>query len=156
MNQFEHNQDAIKEDMLIMRAQMGQLMEVIQVMARCQEEIRQSNLGVTTAIPSITLLVNQLGGIGTAIVTQTPPEGGLVNKNVGPTFNIHVNGGAHPEMDDHRDDFFISKVDSIYDAFGPPTAEVEKKFCVLEEKMKAIEGSGALGWMLPTCVWCRV
>lgn len=40
------------------------------------------------------------------------------------------------------------------DAFGPSTAEVEKMFSVLEEKMKVIEGSGAFG--LDTADMCLV
>lgn len=43
MDQLEQNQAAIREDMIIMRAQMGQHMEVMQNMARGHEENRQDN-----------------------------------------------------------------------------------------------------------------
>lgn len=121
--------------MLTMKVQMGQIMETMQVMARGQEEIGHANLRVVAVNPFITL---PLGGAGTPIVTQPPPKGSPVNQNVGPIVNIHVIGGAQPEIDDHPDAFFIPRVDSVCDAFGPSTAKVEKKLCVLYEKMKTI------------------
>lgn len=42
------------------------------------------------------------------------------------------------EVDDQHDAFFRFRVGSVYDAFGPPAAEVEKKVCAIEEKLKAI------------------
>lgn len=74
--------------------------------------------------------VNPLGGNGTPVVTQSPPKGGPVNQNVAHTFNIYV--GSQTEMEDHQYAFFIPKVDSVYDAYGPSPADVEKKFCILE------------------------
>lgn len=62
----------------------------MQVMARGQEELRQTNLRVAAANPSITLPVNSVMGTSTPIVTQPPPEGGPVNQNDGPTFNIPI------------------------------------------------------------------
>lgn len=59
--------------------------------------------------------------------------------------NIPINGGFQPEIDDPRDAFFIPEADSVYDAFRLSTTEVEKMFCVLEEKMKAIKVYGAFG-----------
>lgn len=86
----------------------------------------------------MTLPVNPLGGTGTPVVTQPPLEGGPLNQNVDTTFNIAIHGGSQPVIDYHQDAFFIPKADSVYDAFGPSTVEMEKKLCVLEEKMKVI------------------
>ncbi|XP_050909313.1 uncharacterized protein LOC127123099 [Lathyrus oleraceus] len=49
------------------------------------------------------------------------------------------------EIDYQNDVFFNPRLSSIYDAFGPPTAEVEKKVCAIEEKLKGMEGSNAIG-----------
>ncbi|XP_050875647.1 uncharacterized protein LOC127079285 [Lathyrus oleraceus] len=49
------------------------------------------------------------------------------------------------EMDDKHEAFFSPRVGSVYDAFSPPTAEVEKKVRAIEEKLKTMEGSNALG-----------
>lgn len=84
-------------------------------------------------------------GNGVAVVTQPPCEGGPINKNIAHTFNIHVHGGYQPEIDNHQDVFFMPKDDSVYDAYGSSPAEVDRKFRILEEKLKAIEGSGAFG-----------
>lgn len=94
--------------------------------------------------PPMTLPVNPLGGTNPPIVTHPPLEGGHVNHNIGATFNIHVNEEGQPEIDDPHDASFLPKVDSVYNTFEPSTAEVEKKFCILEENMKYIEGSCAL------------
>lgn len=61
-------------------------------------------------------------------------DGGPDHQNVAQTFHIPIQGGPQIEMDEHPESF--------YDAYGPSPAEVEKKFCVLEEKMKAMEGFG--------------
>lgn len=48
------------------------------------------------------------------------------------------------EIDDQHYAFSSSRADSLYDAFGPPTTEVEKKVCAIEEKLKAMESSNAI------------
>ncbi|XP_050918478.1 uncharacterized protein LOC127135895 [Lathyrus oleraceus] len=148
MDQQEQNQVAMREEFLTMRSQMGQLMETIQAMDRGQEELRHANLRVAAANPPVTLQVN------TPVMTQRPPEGGPMNQNIGAAFNILVNGGDQPKIDDHHDAFFIPKDDSFYDTFGPSTAEVEKNLCALEENMKSIEGYSSFG--LDTTDMCLV
>ena len=119
MDQLEKNQALMREDMLTMRALMVQLMKAIQAMARHQEDLRKDNLRVADVNPPMTLPVNPQVGTNPPIMTQPPPEGGPVNHNVGDTFNIPVNGGDQPEIDDPHDAFFIPKVYSAYDTFGP-------------------------------------
>lgn len=48
-------------------------------------------------------------------------------------------------IDDQHDAFFIPRADSVYDAFVPPTTEAEKKIYAIEEKLKTMEGSNAIG-----------
>lgn len=120
---------------------MGQLMKVVQAIARGQEEMRQDNLRSATTNPA----VNLVGSNDAQVITQPRPEGGLVNQNDAHTFYIPVHGGSHTDMDDHQYAFFILKADPIYDAQGPSPAEVDRKFGVLQEKLKATVGSGAFG-----------
>lgn len=49
------------------------------------------------------------------------------------------------EVDDQQDAFFSPRVSSAYEAFGPPANEVEKKVKAIKEKLRAMEGSDALG-----------
>lgn len=128
-----------------MCAQMGQLMETLQdvargqeVIARGHEELRLASqrAAATTPVPPlgnppIQIPMGPLGGV--------PPlgGGGLVNPNlvVPPDF----------EADDQNDTFYNPREESVYDAFGPASAEIDRKFCAIEEKMKAIEGPSAFG-----------
>lgn len=93
-----------------MKAQMGQLIEVLQTLARGQKEVRQANLRAATANPILTTPVNPLGA-NVPVATQPPPEGGPVHQNVAHTFDIPVQGRDQIEIDDHQDAF--------YNAYGP-------------------------------------
>lgn len=128
MGQLEQNQAAIREDKLNMRTQMGQLMDTLHVMVIGQEEQQQANLRAFVANIHVCILV----------VNQPPLEGGLMNQNVSLTLNIPVDEEEQLEVDDQNDLFFMPKVDATPDAFGPPVAEMEKKFHILEEKVKVI------------------
>ncbi|XP_050889040.1 uncharacterized protein LOC127094224 [Lathyrus oleraceus] len=146
MDQWEQNQAVTREDMTVMKAQMGQLVEAIQALARGQEEMCQANLRDVAANPVVvTIPVNPPEGAGTPVVTQPPPERVLVYQNTAQTFNITINGRAQLEMDDHQDVFFTTRADSVYDAFGPSPAELEQRFRMMEDKLKAIEGSDTFG-----------
>ncbi|XP_050918550.1 uncharacterized protein LOC127135978 [Lathyrus oleraceus] len=146
MDQLEQNQVVMREDMTTVKSQMGQLVEALQALARGQEKMRQANLRVTASNPAIvTILVNPLGGAGTRVVAQPPPERGLVYQNVAQAFNIHVNGRVQPEIDDHQDAFFTTRANSVYDAFGPSLADLERRFCMVEERFKAMEGPDTFG-----------
>ncbi|KAI5420326.1 hypothetical protein KIW84_044203 [Lathyrus oleraceus] len=126
MDQWEQNQAVMREDMTVVKAQMGQLVESIQALARGQEEMCHANLRATAANPPVmTIPVDPFGGAGTPIVTQPPPERVPVYQNVAQTFNIPVNGRAQPEMDDHQDAFFTTRANSVYDVFGPSPADFE-------------------------------
>lgn len=57
---------------------MRQLMEVMQVIARGQEEVRQVNMKTHVSNLVVICLVNPLGGADTPVVAQLPPERGLV------------------------------------------------------------------------------
>lgn len=49
------------------------------------------------------------------------------------------------EIDDQHDAFFSPRSDFEYDSFGPPVNKVEKKVRAIEDKLKAMEGSNAIG-----------
>lgn len=95
MDQLEKNQVVMKEDMTVVKAQMGQLMQAMQALARGQEEVRQDNMRVFVANHVVAImLVNPLGGVGTAVVAQPPLKRGPMYQNVMQTFNIPVSGRA--------------------------------------------------------------
>ncbi|XP_050908758.1 uncharacterized protein LOC127122465 [Lathyrus oleraceus] len=132
--------------MATMKAQVGQLVEAIQALARGQEEMRQANFRAFVANPLVmTIPVNPPEGVGTPIITQPPPERGLVYQNFAQTFNIPFHGRIQPYIDDHKDAFFTTRVDSVYDAFGSSSADLERRFHMMEDKLKAIEGPNTFG-----------
>lgn len=49
------------------------------------------------------------------------------------------------EVDDHNDDFFNLREESVYDAFGPTSAKIERNLWAIKEKMKSMEWSNAFG-----------
>lgn len=93
----------------------------------------------------MTIPVNPPEGAGTPVVTQPPPERGPEYQNVAPTFNILINERVQPEIDGHRYAFFTTWADSVYDAFGPSPADLKRRFCMMEDKLKAIEGPDTFG-----------
>lgn len=146
MDQLEQNQSALREEMIGMRAQMRQLMETVQAVARGQEaiargheELRLANQRDTTTTIPIPPLGNPLVQILVGPLGGAPPLGGE-----GPTNQNHV---VPPEfeMDDQNDAFYNPREKSVYDAFGPADAKIDRKLCAIEEKMKAMEGPSAFG-----------
>ncbi|XP_050915298.1 uncharacterized protein LOC127130309 [Lathyrus oleraceus] len=141
MDQLEQNQAAMREDMTTVKAQMGHLVEALQALARRQEEMRQANLRASTANPIVvTIPVNPPGEASTPAVAHAPPERGMVYKNANQTFNIPANERFQPEIDDQQDAFFTTKADSVYEAFGPSPADLERRFQMMEERFKAMQG----------------
>ncbi|XP_050878605.1 uncharacterized protein LOC127082411 [Lathyrus oleraceus] len=146
MDQLEQNQAAMREDMTTVKAQMGQLVEALQPLARGQEKMRQANLRVSVANPVVvTIPVNPPGGAGTPAVAQPPPERGLMYQNANQTFNIPANGRFQPEIDDQLDAFFTTKVNSVYEAFGHSPVDLERRFQMMEERFKAMQGPDTFG-----------
>ncbi|XP_050897422.1 uncharacterized protein LOC127104276 [Lathyrus oleraceus] len=146
MDQLEQNQAAMREDMTTVKAQMGQLVEALQALARGQEEMRQANLRASTANPVVvTIPVNPTGGAGTPAVAHPPPERGPVYQNANQTFNIPANGRFQPENDEQQDAFFTAKADSVYEAFGPSSADIERRFQMMEERFMAMQGPDTFG-----------
>lgn len=103
--------------------------------------MRQANLRFIAANPVVvTMPINPLRGAGTPVATQPPPERGPVYQNVVETFNIHVSGRAQPEIEDNQDAFFTIRDYSIFDAFGPSPGDLERRFYMMEDIFKEIEG----------------
>ncbi|XP_050909002.1 uncharacterized protein LOC127122757 [Lathyrus oleraceus] len=141
MDQLEQNQDALKEEMTHMRAQIGQLMEVIQNVARGQEENLQTNQRATVVDP----IVNPAVGNGVPVVSQPPPEGIPINRNTANTFHISSQGGSQADVDDHNETFFMPKAQSMYDAYKPSPTDIDMKLHLMEERFKEIEGPSTFG-----------
>lgn len=107
-----------------------------------QEEMDQrAHVVATHVIPPPT-------AIPTTVENLVPPQG-----NISVHIPVSASGGVPPsvinppiiEVDDQQDAFSSPKAASVYNAFGPPTNEVEKKVWVIEYNLKAMEGSDALG-----------
>lgn len=146
MDQLEQNQSAMREEMFGMHAQMGQLMETIQAVARGQEAIARSHEELHLANQRATAATNPMPPLG------NPP----VQILVGPLGSTPLLGGGGPanknpivppvfEVDNHNDALYNPREDLIYDAFGQTNAEIDRKFRALEEKMKAMEGPNTFG-----------
>lgn len=84
-------------------------------------------------------------GNGVHVVAQAPPEGVPINQNIGNNFHIPAQGGSQDDMDDHDDAFFMPKAESTYDAYGTSPVDIDRKFRMIEERFKAIEGPGTFG-----------
>ncbi|XP_050918694.1 uncharacterized protein LOC127136143 [Lathyrus oleraceus] len=146
MDQLEQNQAAMREDMTTVKAQMDQLVEALQALARGQEEMRQANLRASNANPAVvTIPVNPPGGAGTPAVTQPPPKRGPVYQNANQTFNIPANERFQPEIDEQQDAFFTTKAYSVYEAFGLSPTDIERRFQMMEERFKAMQGPDTFG-----------
>ncbi|XP_050890082.1 uncharacterized protein LOC127095439 [Lathyrus oleraceus] len=146
MDQLEQNQDALREEVSQVRVQMGQLMDIIQavargkeIMAKIQKEMNQRAHAIAATPATIPVTIENL----------VPPKGNTpvqiligAPDSVPPPF-------INPliiEIDDQQDAFFSPRVASVYDTFGPSANKVEKKVRAIEEKLKAMEGSSAIGF----------
>ncbi|XP_050897524.1 uncharacterized protein LOC127104382 [Lathyrus oleraceus] len=145
MDKLEKNQAALREEVSQVRAQMGQLIETIQAVARGQEIMAK----MQEEMNQRAYATNPISNTHPLVVENPVPSHGnaLVHIPVG------APGGVHPfilnppvtEVDDQQDAFFSPKSTSMYDAFGSPTNEVEKKVKAIEEKLKAMESTDTLG-----------
>ncbi|XP_050920371.1 uncharacterized protein LOC127138007 [Lathyrus oleraceus] len=124
---------------------MGQLMETLQAVARGQEVITRSHEELR--------LANQRVAANTPI---PPPGNPPVQIPMGPPGGAPPLGGGGPvnpspvvppgfEVDEQNDAFYNPREESVYDAFGPTSAEIDRKFRAIEEKMKAMEGPSTFG-----------
>lgn len=48
-------------------------------------------------------------------------------------------------MDDHHDVFFVPKVESMCEPYGPSPADIDRKFHMMDERFKAREGHSTFG-----------
>lgn len=103
-------------------------------MAKMQEDMNQHANAANPPIPPM-------------VETPIPPSQVDPPIHIGAPDGVpHVN--LHPpvvEIDDQHDAFFSPKVASQYDAFGLATNEVEKKVKAIEEKLKSMKSTDALG-----------
>lgn len=125
---------------------MGKIIEIIQVLARGQEIMAKMQKAM-----------NQYAYTANLILVAHPP---IVENSVPPPPNntpVHIlvgaPGGVPPtilnplviEICDQQDAFFSPRAASMYEAFSPPANKVEKKVKAIEEKMRVMENTDALG-----------
>ncbi|KAI5441800.1 hypothetical protein KIW84_011024 [Lathyrus oleraceus] len=90
MERIEQNQTAIQEEMTQVRAQLGELMDIMQNVVHGQEENLQANPGVAANMNAINLVM----GNGVPVVTHAHAEEMPNNLNDAYTFHVPVHGGS--------------------------------------------------------------
>ncbi|KAI5426826.1 hypothetical protein KIW84_032306 [Lathyrus oleraceus] len=113
-----------------------------QAIARGKEGIRQANLqAATTNTHTTTPIVPAVRiPVGTPMDNSPPMGEGMVNPNIVPAFSPPV-----LEVNNQDDVFFIPKDESVFDVVELASTEMKKKVSVIEEKMRAMEGSNTYG-----------
>lgn len=146
MDQLEPNQVALREEVSHVRSQMRQLMEIIQVvargqeiMAKMQEEMDQCAHTSNPILVAHPLVVEN--------PVPSPPNNTLAHIPVGAPGSVPraILNPSVIEIDDQQDAFFSPMAASMYEAFAPPANEVEKKVKAIEEKLRTMESTNALG-----------
>ncbi|XP_050919006.1 uncharacterized protein LOC127136501 [Lathyrus oleraceus] len=110
--------------------------------ARAQEEIPQANQRAAATNlhnPTHATLVMEIP-IGTPVGIPPLVGVGSLNPNVVPDVNP-----LFLEVDNQDNIFFSPRDESVFDAFGPVSTEIERKVCAIEEKLKAMDGSNTFG-----------
>lgn len=110
-----------------------------EAIARSHEELRLAKQRATATTNPMPQLGNPPVQIPVGLLGGAPPHegGGPTNQNlvIPPDF----------EMENQNDAFYNPREESVYDAFRPSSAEIDRKFRAIEEKMKVTEGSNAFG-----------
>ncbi|KAI5389883.1 hypothetical protein KIW84_075261 [Lathyrus oleraceus] len=105
MERIEQNQTAMQKEMDLVRAQLGQLMDIMQNVIHRQEENRQANPGANVNMNA----ANPIIGNGVPIANQTHVEGMPNNPNVANTYHVPIHGGSQAGTEDHDRDFFMHR-----------------------------------------------
>ncbi|KAI5383969.1 hypothetical protein KIW84_071090 [Lathyrus oleraceus] len=88
---------------------------------------------------------NPAVGNGVPVVTHAHAEGVPTNLNVTHTFHVLVHGGSQVGADDRDGDFFMPRNEYMYEPFGPSPTELERRFQMMDERVRAIEGPSTFG-----------
>lgn len=105
MERIEQNQTAMQEEMAQVRAQLGQLMDIMQNAVHRQEENLQANPGANVNMNA----ANPIIGNGITIINQAHVEGMPNNPNVAHTYHVPIQGGSQAGTEDHDGDFFMPR-----------------------------------------------
>ncbi|KAI5419245.1 hypothetical protein KIW84_043426 [Lathyrus oleraceus] len=116
MERIEQNQTAMQEEMAQVRAQLGQLMDIMQNVIHRQEENRQANPGANVNMNA----ANPIIGNGIPVINQAHVEGMPNNPNDAHTYHVPIQGGSQAGTEDRDGDFFMPRNESVYEPFGPP------------------------------------
>ncbi|XP_050919589.1 uncharacterized protein LOC127137147 [Lathyrus oleraceus] len=141
MERIEQNQTTMREEMAQVRAQLGQLMDIMQNIVHRQEENHQANSGANVNVNA----TNHIMGNGVPIVTQAHAEGMPTNLNVAHTYHVPIHRGSQAGTEDHDGLFFVPRNESVYEPFRPPQAELERKLKMMDERVRAIEFPNTFG-----------
>ncbi|KAI5396865.1 hypothetical protein KIW84_062916 [Lathyrus oleraceus] len=106
-----------------------------------QEENHQANLRANVNMSA----ANPITGNGIPIANQTHVEGMPTNPNAAHTYHVLIHGGSQAGTEDHDGYFFMHRNESVYEPFGPPQTELERKLKMMDERVRAIEGPNTFG-----------
>ncbi|KAI5430338.1 hypothetical protein KIW84_034790 [Lathyrus oleraceus] len=106
-----------------------------------QEEMAQANPGAHVNVNA----TNPVIGNGILIVTQAHAEGMSTNPNAAHTYHVPIHCGSQASTEDQDGDFFVPKNESVYEPFGPPQTELERKLKIMDKRVRAIEGPNTFG-----------
>ncbi|XP_050889426.1 uncharacterized protein LOC127094663 [Lathyrus oleraceus] len=90
-------------------------------------------------------VANPIIGNGISVINQAHVEGMPNNPNVAHTYHVPIQGGSQAGIEDHDGDFFMPRNESVYEPFGPPQNEYERKLKMMDERVRAIEGPNTFG-----------
>lgn len=111
-----------------------------EAIVRSHEELHLANQRV------VVVAANPMPPLGNpAIQILRVPPGGIPPHVGGGPMNQNPVSPPVFEVDGQNDAFFNPRDESFYDAFVPTSAEIERKFRAIEEKIKVMEGSNAFG-----------
>lgn len=82
---------------------------------------------------------NHAMGNRVPVVTHAHAEGIHTNLNAAHPFHVPVHGGSQVGTYDHDGYFFMPRNESLYGPFGPSPTEIQRRFQMMDERVKAIE-----------------
>lgn len=78
---------------------------------------------------------NPIIGNGIPIANQTHVEQMPNNPNAAHTYHVPIHGGSQAGTEDHDGDFFMPRNELVYESFGPPQNELERKLKMMDERV---------------------
>ncbi|CAL5204583.1 unnamed protein product [Lathyrus oleraceus] len=131
MDPLEQSHIALRGDVDSMKNQLDQLVEAMIVLAKKEDNIQQ-----TTVVENVMLAT--VNGLTQPQLVQTPVDNSTVQEH-----HVVQNSSRHDAVEYHNFAFFVPDshgTSLVVNAEQPQDDEIAKRCCVLEKRLKAIEG----------------